>query len=574
MTTSSFAPPGPGAWELDTAHMARPLTQFMIEVYPEAFKAGFREGAARYGLLLDHMDYQFVNRFAYSAPRPVGAPPAATAPPPKLLFQLLTLVHPEMRRRIKASDDAYARKLWREDLANWDMVAKPESVRVHMALVAVDLPSLSDEDLAGHLSECRNNLRAMITQHHRFTVPAAMPVGDYLAQAAEWTGKPHHELLSLLRGAAPVSAGESPEFAALVAALRNDAGARACLEDGTAPEVASALAAPEVVATLKARSGPVGPATQAYLAQVGYRIANGYDLGDPFLLELPETLVNMLRAATAPGAAGGAKPPAIADDGRLAAIRELVPAAHRAAFDGLLAEARHVSRLRDERGLFSDLWAAGLTRRALLEAGERLQRRGRLADARHMVEAGYEEAIALILGRGGPGADELAERMAYRTSKTTADAPEFLGATPGGPPPADWLPTPASRRLQKATEVVINGLFKVPAARTEGRRVAGLAVSPGIYEGTARLVTGPEAFDRLQPGDVLVTRTTGPSFNVVLPLLGAIVTDRGGLLSHPAIVAREYGVPAVVGTTDATAVIPDGARVRVDGTTGTVEVIG
>ena len=60
---------------------------------------------------------------------------------------------------------------------------------------------------------------------------------------------------------------------------------------------------------------------------------------------------------------------------------------------------------------------------------------------------------------------------------------------------------------------------------------------------------------------------------MLLPLLGGIVTDRGGLLSHAAIVAREYGMPAVVGTTDATKLVPDGARVRVDGGTGEVQVL-
>ena len=103
--------------------------------------------------------------------------------------------------------------------------------------------------------------------------------------------------------------------------------------------------------------------------------------------------------------------------------------------------------------------------------------------------------------------------------------------------------------------------------------IKGRPVSPGVYTGTARIVGHPEDCNRLQQGDVLVTSATSSAFNVVLPLLGAIVTDRGGQLSHAAIVAREYGIPAVVGTTKATGVIPDGARVTVDGTAGTVEIV-
>ena len=103
--------------------------------------------------------------------------------------------------------------------------------------------------------------------------------------------------------------------------------------------------------------------------------------------------------------------------------------------------------------------------------------------------------------------------------------------------------------------------------------VTGKPVSPGVYEGVARVIGHPGDFDRLNQGDVLVTTSTSAAFNVVLPLLGAIVTDRGGQLSHAAIVAREYGLPAVVGTLKATSVIPDGARVRVDGGSGQVDVL-
>ncbi len=109
---------------------------------------------------------------------------------------------------------------------------------------------------------------------------------------------------------------------------------------------------------------------------------------------------------------------------------------------------------------------------------------------------------------------------------------------------------------------------------TDGKvELHGIPVSPGVYEGTARVISGPSDFERLLPGDVLITKNTSAAFNVVLPILGALVTDRGGLLSHAAIVSREYGIPGVVATKTATRTIPDGARVRVDGTAGTVSLI-
>jgi pyruvate,water dikinase len=102
--------------------------------------------------------------------------------------------------------------------------------------------------------------------------------------------------------------------------------------------------------------------------------------------------------------------------------------------------------------------------------------------------------------------------------------------------------------------------------------VDGLAASPGSYEGRARIVREPKDFARLAPGDVLVARTTSPAYNTILPIIGAVVTERGGALCHAAIIAREFGIPAVVGTCRATTRIPDGARVLVDGDRGFVAV--
>src|SRR5204862_3154978 len=102
--------------------------------------------------------------------------------------------------------------------------------------------------------------------------------------------------------------------------------------------------------------------------------------------------------------------------------------------------------------------------------------------------------------------------------------------------------------------------------------VAGLAASPGRYEGWARVVREASDFRKLRKGDVLVAPTTSPAYNVILPMIGAVVTDRGGALSHSAIVAREFGIPAVVGTDQATSRIPAGARILVDGDRGFVAV--
>ena len=104
--------------------------------------------------------------------------------------------------------------------------------------------------------------------------------------------------------------------------------------------------------------------------------------------------------------------------------------------------------------------------------------------------------------------------------------------------------------------------------------VKGLAASPGVVEGTARYVTSLDQFDEVQEGDILVCRMTNPAWVVLFTKIRGLVTEAGGTISHPAVVAREFGIPAVVGTTNAGDRIATGDRIRVNGTTGVVELLG
>jgi pyruvate,water dikinase len=249
-----------------------------------------------------------------------------------------------------------------------------------------------------------------------------------------------------------------------------------------------------------------------------------------------------------------------------------VLAAHQAEFDELLGEARLTYRLRDERGVYSDIWASGIMRRAALGAGRRVAKRGRLATPEQMIDASLEEMCALISGGDAPSADELATRARYRATYTSKDAPALLG--PPKPPPPDLaaLP-PAAGRVMRAIMISISHLFGSSQTQNNETVLYGLAASKGVYQGPARRVSGPSEFGRIARGDVLVTASTTEAFNILLPLLGGIVTDNGGLLSHAAIVSREYGIPGVVGTREATDRITDGMMIRVDGDAGEVTVL-
>ena len=176
---------------------------------------------------------------------------------------------------------------------------------------------------------------------------------------------------------------------------------------------------------LRSADGETGEAASAYLDLVGYRLLDGFDISGRYALELPDALLRAVRVAVEEGA------PADADiDARIVEVRDRIPEEHRAQFDELLEEARVTYRIRDERGVFSDIWASGIMRRAVLAAGRRLAAKGRVHDPEHLVDAGFDEMRALIADGTGPSADELG------AATCRADVPHREGrpALPRDPP--------------------------------------------------------------------------------------------------------------------------------------------
>jgi rifampicin phosphotransferase len=534
-----FEPVGPGPWARDAVHFPRPVTRYWSETHPAAFIKGTSDFARYYGMLIDGLQTSYVNGFAFNQPQPVP--------------------DEEVPQRFQRATEVYEGNLWREQLREWDETSKPNAIAKHRELQAIDPDSLSDEDLAAYLIRCRDHHSAMITQHMRYTAGAILPTGDFLAHVGDWTGLSHAELLGLLRGSAPVSAGGSAELERLKT-IAQDPTAMAVLESDADPA--------SILADLRALDGEAGAAVSGYLELIGNRPLDGFDISEPAALELPDALVRAMRIAVS----GRDLETGDVDD-KIAGVRAKVPEANRVEFDELLGEARLMYRLRDERGIYSDIWASGIMRRAALAAGRRVADRGRIADPTHIVDASLDEMCALVTDTGGPSSDQLAARARYRATHTAKEAPAFIGDPPQPPPDPSGLP-PDIGRLMRATGIALDSLFGSSDAEHEHDMLRGLAASPGTYEGPARLVAGPSEFDRIQQGDVLLTPATTEAFNILLPLLGAIVTDNGGLLSHSAIVAREYGIPGVVGTREATERITDGTLVRVDGTAGEVTVLG
>ena len=550
---SSWSPPNPGPWMQDRAHTPAPNSRISIELYPDAFTRGFAETTGEYGALVT-LGMASVNGYTYHQVQPFDLPgPDGPMSPEQ--------IGAEFGRRIEVAAGAFGGQLWHEHLRLWDNECKPQSLRAHRELNTLDLRSLDANELRAHVEQCAAHLKAMVYQHHRFNMSAMLPVGDFAVQASAWTGLAPSVLFRALEGASPVSSLIPPEMTAAVNALRGDI--ESCRLIGTVD--GNDEAAAQRLTAIAARL----PAVSEYLHDTSYRLVDGFDVTRPTLGECPSLVLGKFAAALAsdPDAAS-ARAAAFAET-----VRENLSVDHRVAFDELLGHARACYRLRDERGIYSDISAFGLMRLAMLEVGRRAVASHRLHAVDDVLEADSKELDALLDGSAQPTADELRQRGIDRLALTVVGSPRFLGPPPPEPPPVDQLPPPLAR-VMSALGFMIDGILgELSEPGGTDTLVNGIAIGNGTYEGRARVARTFLEILELEPGEVLVTPSTGEAMNSMIHLVGAIVTDHGSFASHAAIMARELGFPAVVGTADGSRRIPNGAMVRVNGDTGEVTVL-
>ena len=238
--------------------------------------------------------------------------------------------------------------------------------------------------------------------------------------------------------------------------------------------------------------------------------------------------------------------------------------ARRAAFVRLLGWAQGAAPVREDA--LADLglgWP--LMRRMLRELGQRLVAAGLIARPDDVFWLRHREiSSAVEFGLAGPGgpaaitgagrpvlAEAVGERRMRWRGQRRAAAPQML---------------PEIRWLQRS----MAGMMPEGSQDQQGNTIRGVGASQGRVSAPARVLAGPEDFARMQPGEVLVARITTPAWTPLFAMASAVVTDVGGPLSHSSIVAREYGIPAVLGTGVATRRIASGQEIEVDGDAGTV----
>jgi pyruvate,water dikinase len=222
----------------------------------------------------------------------------------------------------------------------------------------------------------------------------------------------------------------------------------------------------------------------------------------------------------------------------------------------------NMNPLTPDHHFFIDQGTNARVRLVLVALGRKLAEAGHLDDPEDVMYLHYNELRTLVAAP-----EAVAARRLVRERRDRHEAAYGLR-------PPDWVGT----ATESALAFPYLTLWGFPEKFHRGRvvatdRIEGLAASPGVVEGVARHVVSLEQFDQVRAGEIVVCRMTNPAWVVLFTKIAGLVTDAGGVAAHPAVVSREFGIPAVVGTSNATERIRTGDRVRVNGTTGVVEVL-
>jgi pyruvate,water dikinase len=245
-------------------------------------------------------------------------------------------------------------------------------------------------------------------------------------------------------------------------------------------------------------------------------------------------------------------------------------------FEEMLGLCRHVFPHAESHKFYVEHWGTSLFFNRIREVGAALAEHGFFGEADDVFYLNIHEVHEALSDLGLAWAGGASARGTVYWPQRVARRKEILARL------AQWTPPPALGTVPEViTDPTVNLLWGITAERLrawagEGEGddgVRGYAASPGVVEGVARVVRDVNEIGTVQQGEVLVCPVTAPSWAPVFPKIAAAVSDIGGMMSHAAIVAREYGLPAVVGTGHATKRIKTGDRVRVDGDNGVVTIL-
>lgn len=559
--------PPPGFWERGESHYPQPLYPLTRSVLLPAANQGFRRMCNEFGLLMETIEEREIGGWVYLRAVPLGG--KDRQPLPDWMMRMLIHLLPPLRGRIRDCKEAVLSNKAEQWIKRWYAELKPNLVNKLTALRKTNLQALS----ASGLDEHANSINILLNESQGIHMMLNQSLNLLLAEFAftcrdllDWE---EEKSFGMLVGLSETSSAPSralvriaqqvPENPVLADLLRQID--RNTLERMSAVDICFA------------------EAFAKYLQEYGCRTIR-YELADPTLGETPDLLFTLIKDQIQRGYDPEANSQALATKrARLAAeARRMLtgnPVAERERFERALDQAERAYPVREEHGFYDTSMPLALIRYAALEMGRRLVKNKQIEEPEDIFFLEMDEARTALYT--GQTQQELVDRRKRERAWVLAHpGPAFYGTRPPAPPSFTALPAKA-RFVHEASQWFYEKIFATTAS---GRRqenahlLKGIAASAGRYTGPVRVIRDESDFNKIQAGDVLICPITSPVWSVLFPSVGALVTDAGGFLSHSAIIAREYHIPAVVATGNATQLLMDGQIVTVDGMAGTVTAEG
>jgi rifampicin phosphotransferase len=516
-------------WELDDMHMPFAITPLAID-YIETLASGFNPVYVEWGLplrirLLVFHGYGF---FALDPGTPEGDIAAVMER------------RSEANRVFMRDNDRY----WRED-------ALPQLKAAERQIGGIDVDGLPGHELARSWDEAWSAAGRAWAIHFK-AIRGAYQVTEDLADLYEKAvpGAPANEAVALIQG-------ENTTLQEVEAGIERLADLAVTLPAVHARLGRAPTPSLDELEVVEDGAGFVGE-TRRFLEQHGHLGQPFDDLALPSWGEQPEILIGEIaqRIKHPPERAAdrvarlqrNARTLAEGVRKRLAGDPETL-----ARFEDLLELARTIGPLTEVHNYWIDRLTQARVRALAFRVADRLVREGSIGTADDILYLRRGEIRDAIVEPRDLRA-LVAERRAEHAHQLTLKPPRVLGKPLD--PDEDY------------------GRFdSLPRDQGSTSELKGVGASAGVVRGPARVALGPDDFGRIEPGDVIVCPSSNPSWVPVFAIAGGLVTNTGGVLAHAAVVAREFGLPAVVGVTGATTLIADGRTVEIDGTAGTVRLL-
>ena len=545
-TTDAIVFPGPdeieGFWALDKMHAPRPVTPLSFDLVIHTLAEGFTKAQAEYDCPIMVTNKE-VNHYMYAAFHPI--------PDEAAIADRMTRYHDKLAEKVPGIG-----RTWEEE---WKPAVRAKNEQFKTA----DWSSLSDADLVRQLDELTDHMRYQwyIHGHINFVLLSSSAFCDLYDKVMEPSEST--ESYQTLQGFHTRSVDASQGLWDLSRVVKASPSLSELFRTKRPAEVLVALDETEDGRAFRHR-------LNEYLDEFGWRSDAVYDLADVPWREDPS--IPLTSIAGFLELRDEDEPEALYR--RSKAQRERLLAAMRdkladdpetlAKLDELYEAARYSFPLTEDHAFYIDQLGVGVFRRFVVEMGRRLVAKGVIDDPDDVFFLHRDELVDAVTN-GGDHRAVTAERRASFSRASTVIPPGALGTPPAPPDTPDPFMDALVYRLL--------GMVP-PEESTDAQVLRGVSGSPGKYTGTARVVRSLVEAGDLEDGEVMVCEMTLPPWVPLFSIAGAVVTDVGGVLSHSAIVAREFDIPAVVGTDTGSVVIKSGQTITVDGTKGIVYLDG